>query len=79
MPPRRETASQRLPADAQASLNRAKNSTELATTMRAELEASPLNREQVHSTGDLGELPLTVISATAHGMTAELEAYTMDL
>jgi pimeloyl-ACP methyl ester carboxylesterase len=69
----------RLPADAQATLNRAKNRTDFVIAYQAELLAVPTSRDQLHAAGDLGDLPLAVVSATEHGMPPELEAYTMGL
>jgi pimeloyl-ACP methyl ester carboxylesterase len=72
-------ADPRLPAEAQAVLNMAKNTTDLVTAMQAELQAIPVSRDQLHAVGDLGDLPLAVVSATEHGMPAKLENYTMSL
>ena len=72
-------ADPRLPADAQAALNMAKNTTDLITVYRAELQAVPANRDQLHLGGDLRDLPLAVVSATEHGMPADLEGYWMGL
>jgi len=67
-------ADPRLPAEAQASLNTAKNSTAMISALREELEALPTNRAQLESAGHLGDLPLAVLSATEHG-TPNLESY----
>jgi pimeloyl-ACP methyl ester carboxylesterase len=72
-------ADSRLPADAQAAQNMAKNTTDLVTAMQAELQAVPTSRDQLHAGGDLGDLPLVVVSATEHGMPSELEAYAIGL
>jgi pimeloyl-ACP methyl ester carboxylesterase len=72
-------ADPRLPPDAQAELNRAKNRTDLVVAYGAELRAVLASRDQLRGAGHLGDLPLTVISATEHGMSPELEAYTMAL
>jgi pimeloyl-ACP methyl ester carboxylesterase len=73
------SADSRLPEGAQAELNRAKNRTSMILTYGAELRAVPVSREQLLSAGHLGDMPLTVISATEHEMSSELEAYTMAL
>jgi pimeloyl-ACP methyl ester carboxylesterase len=72
-------ADPRLPADAQAALNMAKNTTDFITAYQAELQAIPTSRDQLDAAGDLGDLPLAVVSATEHGMPLELETYTMGL
>jgi pimeloyl-ACP methyl ester carboxylesterase len=72
-------ADSRLPVDAQAAQNMAKNTTDLVTAMQAELQAAPTSRDQLHAGGDLGDLPLVVVSATEHGMPSELEAYAIGL
>lgn len=73
------SADPRLPEGAQAELNRAKNSTSVILTYGAELRAVPISREQLLAAGHLGDMPLSVISATEHGMSPELESYTMAL
>jgi len=73
------SADPRLPEDAQAALNMAKNTTDFITAYQAELQAIPTSRDQLHAAGDLGDLPLAVVSATEHGMPAELESYTIGL
>jgi pimeloyl-ACP methyl ester carboxylesterase len=73
------SADPRLPADAQAALNMAKNTTDFITAYQAEWQAIPTSRDQLHAASDLGDLPLAVVSATEHGMPAELESYTMGL
>jgi pimeloyl-ACP methyl ester carboxylesterase/membrane protease YdiL (CAAX protease family) len=70
-------ADARLPTEAQAALNRAKNTPATAETARDELLAIPENRRELRGIS-LGDLPLIVISATEHG-TPELEWYTMGL
>lgn len=72
-------ADDRLPAEAQAAMNMTKNSTAIVTAIQAELLEIPTNRQQLHGSGDLGSTPLTVVSATEHGMTPELESYTAGL
>jgi pimeloyl-ACP methyl ester carboxylesterase len=73
------SADPRLPTDAQAALNMAKNTTDFIMAYQAELQAIPASRDQLHAAGDLGDLPLVVVSATKHGMPGELEAYTISL
>ena len=66
----------RLPADAQTALNMAKNSTDTISALQAELLAIRTNRHQLPAAGDLGSIPLRVVSATQHGMSPDLESYT---
>lgn len=71
-------ADARLPVEAQAAMNRTKNSTDIVIAMNAEMQAISMNRNQLGGTGGLGPTPLTVLSATEHG-TPELEGYTLGL
>jgi pimeloyl-ACP methyl ester carboxylesterase len=71
-------ADPRLPAEAQRALTVTKNSTDGAIAMKEEMQAVSTNRSQAQAAGDLGSLPLRVLSATKHG-TPELEAHTLGL
>ena len=72
-------ADQRLPAASQAALNQAVHRTDLVIALRAEQFAIPTNRAQLQVGGALGNLPVSVVSATEHGMSPELESYTLGL
>jgi pimeloyl-ACP methyl ester carboxylesterase len=71
-------ADPRFPAEAQQALNMTKNSTEAALALSAEMRELPANREQLRAAGNIGSTPLTVLSATEHGL-PELESYTLGL
>jgi pimeloyl-ACP methyl ester carboxylesterase len=71
-------ADPRFPAEAQLALNMTKNSSEVAVALSAEMRELPANREQLRAAGNLGSTPLTVLSATEHGL-PELESYTLGL
>nr|HMN30754.1 hypothetical protein [Caldilineaceae bacterium] len=62
-----------LPPQAAAQFKAVADTVQFVDTAAAEFTASPATFAQVRAVGDLGDKPLYVLSATEHGMPAEVE------